>query len=210
MKIKLPKNMKEQNYRPFTKAELQSIVGELKTCRNQTRAMLAKTLLVTGARSSDISQLRHQDIKQTPAGIWYLDLVDEPDVQYPHPLKGGASDERTTPLHPWLISQGFLTMVDTNSDGYVFGDEDNSKLSSWFKRILIKLDIYEERLTVLHSLRGTWIDLMREARLPQDVRRAITGHSSRDVQDRTYGQGLEQMPDVLHKEIIKIDLSWLP
>ena len=93
---------------------------------------------------------------------------------------------------------------------YVFGDEDNSKLSSWFKRILIKLDIYEERLTVLHSLRGTWIDLMREARLPQDVRRAITGHSSRDVQDRTYGQGLEQMPDVLAKELNKIDLSWLP
>ena len=210
MKIKLPKNMKEQNYRPFTKTELQLIVGELKTCRNQTRAMLVKTLLVTGARSSDISQLRHRDIKQTSAGIWYLDLVDEPDVQYPHPLKGGASDERTTPLHPWLIEQEFLSMADSSAEGYLFGDEDNSKLSSWFKRILIKLDIYEERLTVLHSLRGTWIDLMREARLPQDVRRAITGHSSRDVQDRTYGQGLEQMPDVLYKELIKIDLSWLP
>lgn len=209
MKIKLPKNMKEQNYRPFTKAELLSIVRELKTCRNQTRAMLVKTLLVTGARSSDISQLRHQDIKQTSEGIWYLDLVDEPDVQYPHPLKGGASDERSTPLHPWLIDQGFLSIASKDVEGYVFGDEDNSKLSSWFKRILIKLGIYEERLTVLHSLRGTWIDLMREARLPQDVRRAITGHSSRDVQDRTYGQGLEQMPDVLYKEIIKLDLSWL-
>ena len=158
---------------------------------------------------SDISQLRHRDIKQTPAGIWYLDLVDEPDVQHPHPLKGGASDERATPLHPWLIEQGFLNLVDTNADGYVFGDENNSKLSSWFKRILIKLDIYEERLTVLHSLRGTWIDLMREARLPQDVWRAITGHSSRDVQDRTYGQGLEQMPDILYKELIKINLSWI-
>ena len=79
--------------------------------------MLVKTLLVTGARSSDISQLRHSDIKQTTAGIWYLDLVDEPDVQYPHPLKGGASDERTTPLHLWLIEQGFLNMVDGNAEG---------------------------------------------------------------------------------------------
>ena len=209
MKIKLPKNMKEQNYRPFSKGELQSIVNDLKNCRDQSRAMIVKTLLVTGARSSDISQLRHTDIKQTSGGIWYLDLVDEPDVEYPHPLKGGASDERTTPLHPWLINQGFLDMVNSGAEGYLFGDEDNSKLSSWFKRILIRLGIYERKLTVLHSLRGTWIDLMREARLPQDVRRAVTGHSSRDVQDRTYGEGLEQMPDVLHKEIIKIDLSWL-
>lgn len=210
MRIKLPKNMKEQNYRPFTKPELQAIMNELKNCRDQRRAMIVKTLLVTGARSSDISQLRHSDIKQTPAGVWYLDLVDEPDVQYPHPLKGGAGDERTTPLHPWVLEQGFLDMVDSSADGYVFGDEDNSKLSGWFKRLLVRLNIYEERLTVLHSLRGTWIDLMREARLPQDVRRAVTGHSSRDVQDAVYGEGLQKMPDVLHKELIKVDLAWLP
>jgi len=210
MRIKLPKNMKEQNYRPFTKTELQAIMNELKNCKNQSRAMIVKTLFVTGARSSDISQLRHRDIKQTQAGIWYLDLVDERDVQYPHPLKGGASDERTTPLHPWVIEQGFLDMVNTNEDGYLFGDEDNSKLSGWFRRMLIKLNIYEDRITVLHSLRGTWIDLMREARLPQDVRRAVTGHSSRDVQDAVYGEGLGKMPDVIFNEIKKVDLSWLP
>ena len=210
MKIKLPKNMKEQNYRPFTKNELRQIFSELKNCKDKRRAMIVRTLFVTGARSSDISQLRHKDIQQTKEGVWFLNLVDEPDVEYPHPLKGGASDERATPLHPWLLEQGFLQMVDAEAEGYIFGDEDNSKLSGWFKRILIKLNIYEPRVTVLHSLRGTWIDLMREARLPQDVRRAITGHSSRDVQDRTYGAGLEQMPQVLYEEIEKIDLSWLP
>ena len=43
-------------------------------------------------------------------------------------------------------------MVDSDAEGYLFDDEDNSKLSSWFKRILIRLGIYERRLTVLHSL----------------------------------------------------------
>lgn len=210
MKIKLPKNMKEKNYRPFTKPELKAIIKELDKCMDQKRAMIAKALFVTGARSSDISQLRHRDIKQTSKGIWYFDFVDEPDVKYPHPLKGGASDERATPLHPWLIDQGFLELVNSNADGYLFGDEDNSKLSGWFKRILVKLGFYETKVTVLHSLRGTWIDLMREARLPQDVRRAVTGHSSRDVQDAVYGEGLQKMPEILFDEIKKVDLSWLP
>lgn len=207
--ISLPKNIKERNYRSFTKDELTAIAQELNECADQRRALITRALLVTGARSSDISQLRHRDIKQTTNGIWYLDLVDEPNAKYPHPLKGGATDERSTPLHPWLIDKGFLDLVNGDTDGYIFPGEDNTKLSSWFKRLLMKLGFYEPRLTVLHSLRGTWIDLMREARLPQDVRRAVTGHSSRDVQDAVYGEGLQRIPEILFEEIKKVDLSWL-
>ena len=209
MRIKTPKNVRESNYRPFTKPELQAIHAELKHCKNQDRAIIVKTLLVTGARSSDISKLRYQDIKRSASGVLYLDLVDDPNGTHPHPLKGGASDERKTPLHPWLIAQGFTEYEGSGMSGYIFGDEDNSKLSGWFNRLLKRVGIDEPRCAVLHSLRGTWIDLMREARLPQDVRRAVTGHSSRDVQDRTYGEGLQNMPDVLHQELVKIDLSWL-
>lgn len=210
MRIKTPKNAKEQNYRPFTKEELVAIMETLATSKDKARVMIVKTLLVTGARSADVALLRHHDIKQSDKSIWYLDLVDEPNHQYPHSLKGSSSDERHTPLHPWVIEQGFLDFIHSDRQGYVFGAQDNSALSGWFKRILLKLGIYEPRGTVLHSLRGTWIDLMREARLPQDIRRAVTGHSSKDVQDRVYGEGLEKMPDVIYKEIKKIDLSWLP
>ena len=180
------------------------------TSSDRARVMIVKTLLVTGARTADDALHRHHDIKQSDKGIWYLDLVDEPNHQYPHSLKGSSSDERNTPLHPWVLEQGFLDFIHADQEGYVFGAQDNSALSGWFKRILLKLGIYEPRGTVLHSLRGTWIDLMREARLPQDIRRAVTGHSSKDVQDRVYGEGLEKMPDVIYKEIKKIDLSWLP
>lgn len=210
MQIKVPKNTRQLSYRPFTKDELRLIVKDLHNSRNQTRAMIAKALLATGARSSDVSQLRHRDIKQTDAGIYYFDFVDEPTDKYPHPLKGGASDERHTPLHPWLIDQGFLKFVQPNGEGFIFGEQKADLLSQWFQAILRRLGFYEWRVTGLHSLRGTFIDLTREARLPQDVRRALTGHSSKDVQDKTYGEGLQKMPDVLHAELIKVDLNWLP
>ena len=50
----------------------------------------------------------------------------------------------------------------------------------------------------------------RDARLPEDVRRALTAHSSRDVQDRVYGEGLQFMSSALLKELSKVDWSWLP
>jgi hypothetical protein len=46
--------------------------------------------------------------------------------------------------------------------------------------------------------------------LPIEVRRAMTAHSSRDVQDRVYGSGLQNMESVLFKEICQVDWSFLP
>lgn len=209
MRIKMPKNIRIDGYRSFTRDELQIIVDALNIDRQQEKAMITKALLCTGARCSDLADIRHQDIKQTKEGVWFFDLVHEPSSKHPHPLKGGHSDERCTPMHPWLVKQGFLKYVKPGAEGYVFPDHSSNALSGWFRRLLIKFDIYEKDRTVLHSLRGTFIDLMREARVSQDIRRAMTGHSSRDVQDKSYGEGLAQMPAVLHKELQKVDLDWL-
>ena len=46
--------------------------------------------------------------------------------------------------------------------------------------------------------------------MPQDYRNAMTGHASKEVGESLYGQGLSQMPDVVIKELMKVDLSWLP
>ena len=120
------------------------------------------------------------------------------------------SDERRTPIHPVAIDRGFLEMVRSNKKGYVFQARRNDTLSAWFKRLLERIGIYEHRKTGLHSLRNNAINAWREARIPQDIRHALTGHSSRSVQDKSYGEGLQQMPDVLHRELVKIDWSWLP
>jgi hypothetical protein len=73
--------------------------------------------------------LCHHDIKQSDKGIWYLDLVDEPNHHYQHSLKGSSSDECHTPLHPWVIKQEFLDFIHSAREGYVFGAKENSALS---------------------------------------------------------------------------------
>ena len=96
-----------------------------------------------------------------------------------------------------------------NGEGFIFGEQKADLLSQWFQAILKRLGFYQWRVIGLDSLPGTFIDLTREARLSLDVRRALMGHSSKDVQDKTYVEGLQKMPDVLHKELINVGLGWL-
>ena len=210
MKITIPKGTRSSGYRPFTQEELIAIFSDLKKIKGNERSIVPLLLLMTGARLSDVMYLRHSDVKQSDKGVWYFDMVDCPQDQYPRTLKGGEGDERHTPLHPLLIERGFLDCLSPKKQGYIFQSRDNGLMSAWFQRILIRLGIYEKQVTGLHSLRGNAIDAWRDARLPEDVRRALTAHSSRDVQDKSYGEGLRFMPDVLFKELSKVDWSWLP
>lgn len=209
MKISIPKGGEAEGYRPFSKPELQKIFRELKVIEDNQRTWIPLLLLCTGARLSEMLLLRHGDIKKTLNGIYYFDLVHQPTGEYPHPLKQGKANERQVPLHPLLIEQKFLTVVDSNAEGYLFPGEKNDLLSQWFRILLKRIDIYEARTTALHSLRGTWIDLMREARVDEDVRRAFVGHSSGTSHDRNYGFNLRQSPEILHKEMVKVNLDWL-
>ena len=209
MQLKIPKGATVNSYRSFTDDELIKIFDYLNTLGNNERSMLVTALLMTGARCADLSYLRHTDVKKNADGIYYFDFVDDPDGTFPHSLKGGTSDERHTPLHPSLIERGFLKLVDASAEGYVFSCQNTDVISAWFRRLLTKLNLYEKGVA-LHGMRGTCIDAMRKARLPMDVRRAMTAHSSRDVQDRTYGEGLQNMESVLFKEISQVDWSWLP
>ena len=90
-----------------------------------------------------------------------------------------------------------------------FPGEKNELVSQWFKLLLQKHHLWKPRTTGLHSLRGTWIDLMREARVDEDMRRACVGHSGGDSHDKNYGLNLRQSPELLFKEISKVDLSFL-
>ena len=210
LKIKTPKGTRNTGYRPFTEEELTEIFSELKRIPPNERNILPLMLLTTGGRQGDITFIRHQDVQKSEGGVWFIDMVDCPKDKYPRTLKGGVSDERRTPIHPVAIDRGFLEMVRSKKKGYVFQARRNDTLSAWFKRLLERIGIYEHRKTGLHSLRNNAIDAWREARIPQDIRHALTGHSSRSVQDKSYGEGLQQMPDVLYKELVKIDWSWLP
>jgi len=116
-----------------------------------------------------------------------------------------------TPIHSRLIAEGILEK-DRSMQGRLLWDEPRTtaNYSTWFKHLLQKLGIWEKKKTVLHSFRGTARDLWREAGISVDVRSALTGHTSKDVGESSYGAGLQLKPDILMRELKKVDLSWLP
>ena len=201
----------QKGYRPFTKQELIAIFTELKANHTKHRTQLCYLLLCTGCRLNDALQLRSFDLQQSSTGIWFFNWKHEPTAEIPMLLKSKSKNNRQTPLHQRLIDEGILDH-DRSKPRRLLADNMPSKssYSAWFKLILQKQGIWESRRTGLHSIRGTSKDLQREAGIPAEIRMALTAHSLRDAGESMYGDGLQKQPDVLFKELKKLDLSWLP
>ncbi len=115
---------------------------------------------------------------------------------------------RQCPIHPRLIEEGLLDLSKTEKGLVPPGPVlSKSTWTQWFKRLLQAMEVYKLRKTGLHSLRGTAKDLWRASEISLGHRNALTGHRSRDKGESTYGVGLRMMPDVMDKEIVKVDLS---
>ena len=170
---------------------------------------MVAALLCTGARAGEVLKLRHRDICQTKDGVWYVDFKHQPTDVHPTLLKGAQAGERKTPLHPLLVTPLCRDYLQRKREGYVINmSTDTSSWTMWFRRsVLIPLGIYERKRTGLHSFRNTAIDLWREAGLRGEVRKALVAHANTDVHDRVYGEGLKNMPSVLYKELMKVDLK---
>lgn len=211
--IKRPKGAAVKTYRSFTREELVRIFEYLSETADISRQWVVSALLCTGGRSAEIICLRTGDIKRTKSGVYYIDFAHRPQDEFPTSLKGGDAGERKTPLHPRLIKQGHFKAIKKKGSGYLMSEytTGTSSWTGWYRdQVLKPLGIYEQGTTGLHSLRNTAIDLWREAGIDAEFRRAFVAHASKDVQDKIYGLGLKNMPDILSKEMEKLDLSWLP
>lgn len=71
------------------------------------RFWLPLVMLFTGARPNEICGLGIDDVRQTKAGMWFLNIGDEGDGKS---LKTDAS-RRRVPLHPELVRIGFIAFV---------------------------------------------------------------------------------------------------
>ncbi len=211
LNIQSPAGLKETiGYRPFTKKECVDILTLMSKEQQEHYRLLPYILLATGARLAEVLQLRTFDIKQTEAGIFFFDWKHQPVATLPMKLKTKTSNERKMPIHP-VILQKILNLNRSGEDRlFPNASQDTPAASQFFKTRLIRLGIWKHRTTGFHSFRGTAKDLWRQAGISQEFRAAFTGHTSRDVGEARYGDGLKMMPDVLYKELIKLDLSWLP
>ena len=198
-------------YRSFRHEELMRIFTVVNRERTTHHRLIPWILITTGCRLSEAVQLRTHDIKQTDDGVWFFDWKYEPMHQYPMMLKSKSSNNRMCPMHPRLIDTGILEL-DRGYQGRLFPNvsQHTAPHSKHFQRLLQALGIWEKKKTCLHSFRNNAKQMWREAGIPIDYRNAITGHQAIGAGEQHYGKLLNDMPDQLNEQLIKVDLSWLP
>lgn len=204
MKLQIDKR-REKPREPFTAAGLKAIFGTpIYTAGSrplggsgEAAFWLPIIALVTGARQTEIAQLRVMDLAQDDeTGLWFFNIK----------MEGGgsvktASSVRKVPLHPALIRIGLLRYRQHLVDG---GAGEDSKLwpeiradgeqqagpwSKWFHRELRKLGINDRR-KVFHSFRHTFKRNVRGV-IDEEASHAISGHAGDDNEGSKYGKGFE-------------------
>jgi integrase len=154
----------------------------------------------SGARLSEICQLRRQDVVEHE-GIWIMKIMAEAGS-----LKN-ANSERVVPIHPALVSEGFITFVEKAAAGPLFGqlspDRFGNRGGNGTKvigRWVRDLGLKDVRISPTHSWRHRFKTLARRHGLAPDLVSAIVGHGQKNVAD-AYG---EYPLDALARELQKL------
>ena len=153
--------------------------------------------LFTGARQSELAQLRIEDLREDPeSGLWFFDIGTE----------GGrsiktASSRRKVPVHGHLVSIGLLRYRQSliNQKQTALGDlwpdiksdaegRRPGPWSKWFNRYLRVHAKVLDASKVFHSFRHTFKRMCRDAGIGEELHDALTGHSGGGV-GRSYGGG---------------------
>lgn len=149
--------------------------------------------LFSGARRTEIAQLKVGDIREGEGGIWYLDITNEGANQN---LKT-ASSARSVPIHHELIRLGLLNVIAKRSgteppDAPLWPafappiDPKAKAWTKWFGRYL-GVHVVDHSAKTFHSFRHTFKRACREAGLSEEVHNALTGHAGGGV-GRSYGR----------------------
>lgn len=212
---------KKAKQRRFSDSE---VVHILSAARLEVGALrwLPWVLAATGARVSEIAQSSKQDIIERegfPCVRLHADPGDAAQGDAQRSLKNEGS-ERTIPLHPRLIEEGFLDYVaalPANSSLWpdikvdkLFGSR--GTLAQRHVRVWLreKLKITDPRISPNHSWRHWFIDAARQSGMDIELRHAITGHADGDNESHRYGDGFKAMPRALADAMAAIRFPALP
>lgn len=165
-----------ESYRPFTKDEMKALFAlEMPP---QERLVL-EFLAMSGMRLDEATLLTWDELTEED-GIRLFDLTKRPK------LRKNKGSSRKIPLHPSIklpkrgLPSKRLFDYRLNVDGKT--TTASEKLMSYVRKVT------DDPLKVVHSLRHTWKDLMRDAGVSKETSDYLSGHSSGDVAGG-YGQG---------------------
>jgi integrase len=182
---------KSESYLPLEKDELHRLFQQ--SMKDQERLALT-LLLTTGMRLDEVALLRGDMIKFHEAGFRYADLRVA--------VTKNEGSNRLVALHPDVQlpqTQGRLFTYATNADGKAWVSAGNA-IGPLVKAVV------DNKRKVVHSLRGTLKDLLRDADVSKEVNDFITGHGQGDVASK-YGSG--PSTEVRYQAIASVKHPWL-
>ena len=168
---------------------------------NERDRLCLKILATTGMRLDEVALLRFEDIKlDRDTGLRYIDLTSEDKI-----LKNDRASRRTIPI-PDVLD------LPLTGNGRIFDyptDKDGKSQNAASKALLRKIKLVREEKNqnlVVHSLRHTYKDMLRDAGIPKDMHDFLLGHSASSVGE-SYGQGYSLRAK--YEAIRKLDFSFL-
>lgn len=182
-------HVKQERRLPFSKSELEALFTALQKRRKRDSFYWVTVLgLYTGCRAGELVPLEACDVQQHE-GVWFLDVRE--DEANGRRLKNESS-RRPVPLHPDLVSLGFLAFV-KGCKGRLFPDykPQNGKFAHYFSRqfgTFKQAAGVTDTRKVFHSFRHLIADMLRDAEATDSVKLAIMGHTGQNVGDK-YGSG---------------------
>jgi integrase len=194
------RSKQSEKKRSFTDEEAKVILRAALAEDDPVRRWVPWIGAYTGARVSEICQLRSEDVVKIDE-IWCMKFAPEAGS-----LKTSGS-ERIIPVHPALIENGFLKFAAKTNSGPLFlalsPDKFGKRGGNGTKvigRFVRQLGLQDPRLSPSHSWRHRIKTSGRKYGLAQDILNAITGHAAKSDGD-SYG---EFPVEALFREISKI------
>ncbi len=167
----------KQSYAALTDEELAKLFVQPMAHHLQS---LLSLLIATGMRLDEAALLNWEDVKNDPAqDVMYFDLTNA--------IVKNKGSQRRVPVH------SCLNWINTGKSGQIFPqftrDKDGKAQASASKALMPLIRrVTEDKSKVVHSLRGNFKDMLRDAGVSKEVNDFITGHASGDVAGN-YGSG---------------------
>ncbi|HCZ9281531.1 TPA: site-specific integrase [Vibrio alginolyticus] len=157
-------------------------------------------LRYTGARLNELCQLYSEDIaivNHVPCILIRNNTEDKSTKN--------SSSNRTVPIHIELINKGFLNFVVSCRNKRLFEELPcingyySHNASKWFTRRRAKIELFKGYDA--HSFRHSFINELKQQRVPRELIEALVGHEHDSLSLDLYGKefGPELLLPVIHK-----------
>ncbi len=201
------KRRQDEERKAYSTEDLKKIYENLPSKKDkQERYWIPLIGMLSGLRLDEICQLYTEDVKEVD-GVWCLDVNSNHDKK----VKTLAG-ERVVPMHPALISLGFLEHVENmkehghprlwmnlqwrKEDGY------GNAFGKWFQRYNRK-HVTLDPLKSFHSLRHTFADTLKQQGEQEALISELVGHANGSITTGRYGK--RYRPGVLLEAVSKVD-----